>query len=88
MQKIFRLALSSHRRRRWALCLILWLLRQLRDAEKNDARRRSDFLDSLEWMPDDSASRCRYANAEEKYCSCEHACDTIESAIADLEFAY
>lgn len=88
MQKLFRIALFSGRKRRcMALGVTLWLLRQLRDAEAIELQHRSDFLDGLEWKPD-GVSRCKYADAEEKCYSCEHACDTFETAIDDLEFAY
>ena len=88
MKKFFRLALSSHRKRRcMVLGAALWLLRQLLDVEEIEMRRCSDFLDSLAWGPD-SASRRSYTAAEEELYSCEHAYQTLVSAIDDLDFAY
>jgi len=88
MQKLFRAFLSAGRKRRGlTVGVALWLLRQVRDVEKDEAWRASDKLDSFDWKPD-AITRRAYSVVEDDYLSCEHSLDVLESAIDDLEFAY
>jgi len=88
MQKIFHYVLTSKRKRRCiALSAALWLLRLLRDIEKSELCRNSDLLDSFN-SETYALSRREYNAVEEKYLSCEHALDILESAIEDIDFAY
>jgi hypothetical protein len=88
MQKIIRFFLASDRKRRCLIVgLILWLLRLLRDVEKDDMWRNSDLLDSFD-SDITGVSRSEYNAIEEEYTSCEYALSVLESAIEDLEFAY
>jgi len=88
MRKIFRLCLSSGRkRRRLVAAVTLWLLHLLRDIENDEMCRNSVLLDSF-----DSGlcmlSRREYIAVEEEYMSCEYALIVLETAIEDLKCAY
>jgi len=88
MQKLFHYFLTSRRKRRCiAVSATLWLLRLLRDIEKDELWRNSDLLDSFN---SEAYARARreYNAVEEKYLSCEHALAVLESAIEDIDFAY
>lgn len=88
MQKIFRFFLSSdQKRRRLAVSLIIWLLRQIRDVEENEISRNSDILDSLDLCHESVPCR-NYIEIEEDLSSSECALGILEAAIDDLEFAY
>ena len=88
MQKMFRFFLiSGRKRRRRTASVALWLLRQLRDAEKDEALRNSDILDGSE-TGSERLSRREYAAIEEECLCCEYAQEALESAIEDIECAY
>ena len=88
MLKFFRAILSVDRkRRRLAVGLVLWLLRLLRDIEKDEAYRYSDKLDEFDLDPQ-NVTRADYIAMEEVYSECEFVLGFLESAIEDLEFAY
>ena len=88
MQKILRFILfSGHKRRRLAVGVILWSLRQILDFERYEMDHSSDMLDSFDLDPE-SISRSEYSAAEDAYSSSEYAAAYLESAIDDLEFAY
>ena len=88
MKKLFRSFLAKSRKRRClALRAALWLLRLLRDVEKDDMWRYSDLLDSFDFEGRE-VSRREYNAVEDEYISCEYVLGTFESAIEDLEFTY
>jgi len=78
---------ANHRRRRRTVGFAVWLLRQVRDAEMDKARRCSSELERLDSMPG-KVSRSKYSEVEEEYLSCEDALGFLETAIEELEFAY
>lgn len=85
MRKIFSIFLASDsKRRRRSVAMTLWLLRLLRDAERDEMWRNSDLLDSI----DADVSRREYIAVEDDYINNESALGYLESAIEDLEFAY
>jgi len=88
MQKIFRFFLASSRKRRYVLIsVVLWLLRVLRDIEKDEMQRHSDRLDSLDEDIGAFPSR-EYNTIEEEYLYCEYILGVLDSVIEDIEFAY
>jgi len=88
MRKIFRLSLSSGRKRRRLVSgVLLWLLRLLRDIENDEMYRNSDLLDSFD-SETCKISRREYNAVEEEYTSCEYALSVLETVIDDLECAY
>jgi hypothetical protein len=87
MRRTLRLILFSGRRRRRAAGAALWLLRQILDAEKDDARRSSDLLGRLDSDPRGVSWR-EHGAAEEACASCECAVELLESAIEEIECAY
>ena len=88
MLKLFHYILSTGRKRRcFAVSAALWLLRSVRDAEKDEACRYSDKLDGFD-LHSENISRLDYAETEDAYLNCEDSLGFLESAIEDLEFAY
>jgi hypothetical protein len=88
MQKIFRFFLASGRRRRCLLAgVALRLLRALHEIESEEAQQYSDRLDCLDY-DGGGDSRREYLAVEDVYINCEHAANTLESVIEDLEFLY
>ena len=85
MQKILRFFLASDRNRRcWSASIAIRLLRLLRDAESDEARRLSCMLDEI----DADALRRKYIAVEDECLCCESALEFLNSAIEDLKFAY
>jgi len=81
------IVLSSGRRsRRLAVGMALWLLRQVRDIEKDEMWRCSDMLCSTD--PDAGIPRHRYELIEMECEISEYALAYLDSAIEELEFAY
>lgn len=65
--------------------MALWLLRQIRNAEDEEMQRHSDQLDCFDLKITDTIP-LEYDAIEEAYLSCEHALDSLNSAIEDLEY--
>ena len=88
MNKLFRFILfSSHKRRRKAVGVTLWLLRQVFEIEKDEMYRYSDQLDCFDVKPV-GILRHDYIELEEQYSCCEYVLGFLESAIEDLEYVY
>jgi len=85
MKKLFHFILSSNRKRRdMAVFFVLWVLRQVRDVEKDEMDRYEDKLD----MAPESVSRREYAAFEDEYLNCECALGVLEQVIEDLDIEY
>ena len=88
MQKLSRSILCAGRkRRRRAAGIALWLLRQIRDAEKDEMRRYECRLDKLD-RDGESVPARKYAALEDECLNCEYALDTLELVIEELELEY
>jgi len=88
MVKLFQSILSASRKRRsFVLGAALWLLRTVRDVEKDETYRYSDKLDEFNLVLENHSQLDYYA-LEDEYLNCENALGFLESAIEDLEFAY
>lgn len=78
---------ASRKRRNLAVSTALWLLRQVRDVEKDEMHRYECTLEKLDSEPK-CVSKREYAAIEDEYTECEYALGVIDYAIEDLELAY
>lgn len=88
MGKIIGIYLSAGReRRKFAVKAVIWLLRQVLEAESDEMWRCSDLIDGLD-------ANCRdvpmgdYYRLETECLVSEHAVGFLESVIDDLGFTY
>jgi len=79
--------LAGRARRGRAVGIALWLLRLVRDVEKEEMYRYSDELDKLD-LEHESIPKRVYAALEEESITCEYVLGTLDEAIEDLEVAY
>jgi hypothetical protein len=84
MKSISQSLLPSYRERRRVVGVALWLLRQVHNAEQEDALRHSGRLDDFDFGSDRNA----YLAIEEACINSEYACGSLESVIEDLKYIY
>ena len=88
MQKLLHSYLSASRKHRARITNVaLWLLRLIRNVEKDDLDRYSDKLYELE-IESVFTSMSIYSALEEEHSNCEHILSYLDSAIEELEYAY
>jgi hypothetical protein len=87
MKKLFHSILSANRKRRdVVVTFALWVLRQVRDVEKDEMHRYSDKLDEHVVPEPESVFGREYAEIEDEYSNCEYSLGVLEYAIESLEF--
>jgi len=86
MQKLFRSALSANRKRRGrAVSVALWLLRIVRDIEKEEMYRLGRECNVYDWDSESDSTHV-YENSEDEWSLCECALGFVDCAVNDLEF--
>jgi len=88
MKTLLRAILYANRKRRGvAVSAALWVLRIVRDVEKDEMYRFEHECNIYNW-DSERASRRAYESPEDEYSLCECALGFIDCAVKDLELLF